>query len=77
MLHAADVRAFETRKAELPDGRQCFMWEGDAGFAESDPVAPGARFRMLGTVAVNREASPPGSGPQPPGSITFELEQSI
>jgi 8-oxo-dGTP pyrophosphatase MutT (NUDIX family) len=65
-LHATEARSFETRRAQLPDGRSCFMWDGDAGFEESDPAAPGKRFRMLGTVA----GPPPQEGWS---STTFEL----
>ena len=73
-LRAADALAFETRKALLPDGRQCFMWAGDAGYEESDPALPGKRFRMLGAAAALplREAS----SLEALRSVTYELQRS-
>ena len=47
MLQASEARTFETRQGKLPDGRHCFMWAGDSGWATSDPTAPGhERFRL-------------------------------
>ena len=46
-LRAAPPRAYETRSSSLPDGRLCFMWEGDAGWERADPTMPGPRFRLL------------------------------
>lgn len=64
-LQATEPRSFETRQGKSSDGRHCFMWQGDSGWATSDPTAPGEeRFRLL---------SP---ADEPLSSLRFELDQS-
>lgn len=52
-LRAAPPLAFQTRSSSLPDGRLCFMWEGDAGWESADPTLPGPRFRLLSVDVAN------------------------
>lgn len=55
--------SFETRSASLPDGRMCYLFEGDAGWPTSEPSAPGPRLRLItshrsASASPERELSP-------------------
>lgn len=46
-LTAPEPRSYQTRTGTLPNGRQCFMWDGDAGWSSGDPTAEGPRLRLV------------------------------
>ncbi len=61
-LRDATPRAYATRWAEIPGGGHAYMWEGDAGWAECDPAAPGARLRLVATPSAMAASSAAGGG---------------
>ncbi|MDZ7686268.1 MAG: alpha/beta hydrolase [Gammaproteobacteria bacterium] len=46
-LQALPPRVYETHIGQRSDGVRVAMWEGDAGYAETDPHAPGERHRLV------------------------------
>ena len=46
-LHANPHRVYETHLATTSDGVSVAMWAGDAGYADTNPEAQGARHRLL------------------------------
>ena len=75
-MRAVEPFSHTTQSVELPDGRMCFMWEGDAGYAECDPDAAGPRFRMFSTPADRLVGDKDELGPLTRGTSILTLERS-
>jgi 8-oxo-dGTP pyrophosphatase MutT (NUDIX family) len=57
-LQAHAPMVYETRSARLDDGRMAFMWEGDAGWPQSDGAVQGPKFRLVTKALDGSDAAP-------------------